>query len=45
MNPFSLLLIVGMAFCFIVVMSLVLLVRRVLLHFIDSRESDDQFGK
>lgn len=44
-NPLCPLLIVGMLCCFVVIMSLVLIVRRCLIHFMESREADDTFQK
>lgn len=45
MNPLVPLLIVGMTFAFLICLALVMIVRRCLIHFIQSREADDQFGK
>lgn len=41
MNPLVPLLIVGMTFCFIAVMSLVLLVRRVVIHLLEKDGSHE----
>lgn len=45
MNPLVPLLIVGMTFAFLICLMLALMVRRSMIHFIESREAADQFGK
>ena len=42
MNPIIPLLITGMAFTFLITLALVMILRRVIVHFIESRERDDE---